>query len=155
MRYAIPQCPECGEFATGVYENILGTALMSVDEDTGEFDFSGETDVSWDSQESVTNDKGEVELTCGGHSWWSAELPDDAVQVIAERWTSSNSDEAQKEGWFISFTDEHGTEGGAITKDDDSEEFKSHAAALRFVKARAKRESELHQKALRICGVSS
>lgn len=150
MKLAVPLCPECGELASSYDENVLASAELTYDEDAGEFEV-GESNVSaWDSTEPVVNEKGELTLNCrSGHSWQSAELPEDAVQVMPEVWSDKDCDAADEEGWNV-FNPETDP---IIEADSDAEEFEDNDAALRFVRARAKRGSELHQKALRVCGL--
>jgi hypothetical protein len=49
MKYAIPNCPECGELLRGESDLTPGCALVTRFED-GSFDYAGETDVFWDGQ---------------------------------------------------------------------------------------------------------
>lgn len=150
MKLANPLCPECGELACSYDENILAAAGLTFDEDSGEFEV-GESNTSWDCTEPVRNSEGELTLNCScGHSWQSAELPDDAVQVIPERWTLADQDKAEDEGWNVFNAESE----PVLEADSDCEEFTDNDAAIRFVTARAKRGSELHAKALRVCGLS-
>ena len=45
---------------------------MHFDEETGEFEYDGETEVNWDSQETITNKAGNSKLSCPNfHTWFS------------------------------------------------------------------------------------
>jgi len=69
MRFNPFQCPECNEPARGTVEIIHGLALLIFDEE-GNADYEGETKVDWDSQTSLTDDRGRVTLECpSGHQW--------------------------------------------------------------------------------------
>jgi hypothetical protein len=64
MKLVTPSCPKCGSPAHGTVENILGTAVINI-EDDGTFEYAGDTDMHWDTQETITNEKGHITLTCG------------------------------------------------------------------------------------------
>lgn len=65
MKLVTPNCPRCGRPAKGTLENILGIALINIEKD-GTFEYSGETDVDWDCQETALDDHGNVMLVCDG-----------------------------------------------------------------------------------------
>lgn len=72
MRFENPNCPECGESLKGTGELVPGTALMSQDDD-GEWEYDGSTEMCWDGQTTETDKDGRVELWCrNGHCWHSA-----------------------------------------------------------------------------------
>ena len=58
-----PKCPHCGGKPGGIEESILGTADIEEGED-GQYDYSGETEVNWDSQEATTDSEGRYTLSC-------------------------------------------------------------------------------------------
>lgn len=76
------KCPECGEPMVGAADWIPGIAWLDRDEDTGEYDYIGETKVFWDGQCNAISIEGgwsDVErrakmvLVCDqGHMWSSA-----------------------------------------------------------------------------------
>ena len=69
MKFKPARCPECGELAKGTAETVPGIALLDFDDD-GNADYSGETKVLWDSQETVCDEDGRVTLVCpDGHDW--------------------------------------------------------------------------------------
>lgn len=68
MRFDKPNCPKCGEPASSVLESLQGDALI-FEQDDGSFDYEGETEVKWDSQETLVSRRGLVTLSCGNHSW--------------------------------------------------------------------------------------
>ena len=71
MKFDPHKCPGCGGNARGTLDNITGTALMYLDVD-GEYEWLGETEVDWDSQESDVL-KGKVNLQCADcRGWWRA-----------------------------------------------------------------------------------
>ena len=71
MKLKIFKCPTCKGLATGTLELLPGVAELNVDE-TGEADYSGTTDIQWDSQSSIKR-RGKYILTCdNGHEWLSA-----------------------------------------------------------------------------------
>jgi hypothetical protein len=58
-------------------ELIYGLALLIFDEE-GNATYEGETEVNWDSQTSLLDDRGQVTLECpNGHQWQAAEDWDD------------------------------------------------------------------------------
>lgn len=72
MLFKAPLCPTCGKTADGTLDVIYGIALAHRNED-GSFDYSGETEVDWDSQKCVESDNpNTVTLQCSaGHRWES------------------------------------------------------------------------------------
>ena len=72
MRFDPCKCPGCGDVATGVLETVSGLALLNVDAD-GSADYAGETDIDWDDQRTLLDDKGHATLRCpNGHQWQAA-----------------------------------------------------------------------------------
>jgi hypothetical protein len=70
--FATPNCPTCGESASGIVESVLGTAELVHNKDGG-FSYAGETEVDWDTQESlVENEK--VSLRCPNNDAWESEV---------------------------------------------------------------------------------
>ena len=71
MKFSIPKCPTCGEFAQGTDERLTGLALLVFDDD-GEANYAGETKIDWDNQTTIFED-GKARLWChNGHTWLSA-----------------------------------------------------------------------------------
>jgi hypothetical protein len=66
-------CPDCGSTDLGTTEQLLGTAFCTV-EDDGEVVHEGETEVSWDTSETIG---GECQ-TCGA-MWEGADWTDNLV----------------------------------------------------------------------------
>jgi hypothetical protein len=65
-------CPECGETVNGTCDQVASTCLLDQDDD-GNFDFSGESEMHWDTSTTETNDKGQWLVCCeNGHEWWAA-----------------------------------------------------------------------------------
>jgi hypothetical protein len=76
MKFQPYRCPECKQLAHGTEETVLATALMNFDSKTNSFEYEGETKVHWNSQETITDEKGRVELSCpNSHSWFATVLP--------------------------------------------------------------------------------
>lgn len=79
-----PVCPGCGEGAVGTVDTIY-LCIAEFDRVAGdkendgnpnEVEYGGNTKVSWDDQETNTNEKGESEVTCeNGHSWFTKITP--------------------------------------------------------------------------------
>ena len=69
MRFDPWKCPKCDQPAAGTVEVIHGLALLLFDEQ-GDAAYAGETKVSWDSQHSLLDSRGQVTLQCSnGHQW--------------------------------------------------------------------------------------
>jgi len=69
MRLDPWKCPECDQPAKGTLETIPGIALLLFDED-GNAEYFGQTDVCWDGQTTVRDDRDRVRLICAdGHEW--------------------------------------------------------------------------------------
>lgn len=75
MRFKPSKCPECGEPPEGMREKLYGLALLTGSDELG-FDYAGETEVDWDSQETVV-EGGLVTLQCANAHAWHAEKEDD------------------------------------------------------------------------------
>ena len=70
MKFKISNCPECGEPPKGIVEELQGLAFL-LEQDDGSFEYAGQTDMWWDSQESLEFD-GKCELMCcNRHLWFS------------------------------------------------------------------------------------
>ena len=65
----VPRCPECGEPARGTVEMVHGVALVYADPATGQPRYAGETDIDWDSQQTVQCDGKPVWICACGHEW--------------------------------------------------------------------------------------
>lgn len=75
MRFAHRLCPKCKTLAKGTVELIQCVALLNFDE-AGNAEYAGESDMAWDTQETMTDRTGRVKLTCdNGHDWFSELLP--------------------------------------------------------------------------------
>lgn len=69
MRFQPWKCPACGEAAKGSLELIEGIAGLSFD-DRGDAEYTGVTDVLWDTQTAIDPEPGVVTLVCSnGHDW--------------------------------------------------------------------------------------
>lgn len=73
--YDKPNCPQCGKPARGTLERLEACAEFVRDE-SGRVDFSGYTEVFFDSALTVRR-RGRVVLLCHcGHDWTARELPE-------------------------------------------------------------------------------
>lgn len=73
MKFARPQCPECGRFADGTVDWIPGKALITFEGDEAFYD--GETEVDWDGQ---TND-------ADVHRGYGKDVPDHTIRLVCPR----------------------------------------------------------------------
>lgn len=71
MKFITSNCPKCGQPAVAILERLY--AWASLYEENGAFDYAGESDVDWDSQEPVETDK-QVDLTCDNKDEWSSDV---------------------------------------------------------------------------------
>lgn len=76
MHFKEPVCPDCGLVATGTLDRIEGIAEFLGDPDPREgFDYSGSTEVLWDTQETQTDPAGGSNrwtlVDEEGHTWHS------------------------------------------------------------------------------------
>ena len=80
MTFDPPTCPECGEPPRGTLETVQACAEFEKDDDDatpeGGYEFSGHTEVFWDSQVTVERN-GKVVLVCpDGDEWEATKLTD-------------------------------------------------------------------------------
>ena len=80
MRFTPWKCPRCGQAAAGTQETIPGLALLMFDDD-GQAEYSGETTVYWNGQESCWDEFGRAILECPNGHAWSAEHEDDVCHL--------------------------------------------------------------------------
>ena len=73
MRFDPLKCPECGENATGILEEIPNcVANLAAPDEKGEVAYDGNTDVNWDGQAPMRDLNGQVQLQCDNdHEWWA------------------------------------------------------------------------------------
>lgn len=72
MTYEPKECPECGELASATEDTLFGSAQMYFDEKSGGFEYAGETTAWWDSQTTITDEKGNHKLRCPNeHNWFA------------------------------------------------------------------------------------
>lgn len=63
-------CPECGDRAYATFERVEARAFLSWEDDSPEAEYFGHTDIMHDTQEVVTDDKGNIFLACRcGNTW--------------------------------------------------------------------------------------
>lgn len=63
----VPVCPECGEIAKGTLEEVQGVALVHADPGDEHPAYSGETEIDWNSQKTVSRGKYPVWVCGCGH----------------------------------------------------------------------------------------
>ena len=72
MRFSPDSCPECGEKVVGTIERMMGVAVLQED-GAGGYEYEGTTKVWWDAQEIISNEEGQVLLTChNSHEWYAS-----------------------------------------------------------------------------------
>lgn len=72
MRWQQNTCPTCAKPAAELAEMVAAQALLTYDEESGEYEYAGESRVCWDGQETLEAD-GMQNLYCeNGHDWWTA-----------------------------------------------------------------------------------
>ena len=66
----------CGQPAQSIEESMTGQAGLVYNPESDSYDYSGNTDVDWNTQVPAKNKCGWVELTCSrGHSWNTGTKP--------------------------------------------------------------------------------
>jgi hypothetical protein len=75
MRWDIEKCPTCGEEVSGTLETVQGQALVTKQDD-GSFEYSGQTRMFWDGQETLQKDGKDVLMCQNGHEWTSTRIED-------------------------------------------------------------------------------
>lgn len=77
MKFDIDKCPECGEFPKSIVESVIVDANISRDNETGLFDYSGSSDVCWDTQEALKNPEKQLHLECPNYHYWYTDFLSD------------------------------------------------------------------------------
>jgi hypothetical protein len=71
MKITPSVCPECGLDVYGTCDQVASTVLLDQQED-GTFEYSGESEMHWDTSTTETNDNGQCRVCCeNGHEWWA------------------------------------------------------------------------------------
>ncbi len=70
MKFNVPLCPECSEPACGLLEELQADANIDFDEETNEYNYTGNTDMYWDTQQPIETPDGRVSLICPNHHEW-------------------------------------------------------------------------------------
>lgn len=73
MRFDPAKCPECGQEPIGTYDTLLCRAEFEKQPD-GSFEFSGNTEIFYDTQETEKDEKGRWKLECRETHTWFARL---------------------------------------------------------------------------------
>lgn len=69
--FAISVCPECGAKPESILENVMAAAQLMMD-DSGNFDYAGESNVHWDTQQVQQNGNKQCQLQCANfHEWYT------------------------------------------------------------------------------------
>lgn len=71
MKLTVPQCPTCQRHAIGTVDVLPATALFNLPGTTGEVEYSGTSEIYWDSQHTQRGESQLPLLTCGEHEWES------------------------------------------------------------------------------------
>ncbi len=72
MKFAVMNCPECGEPARGSIETLSGVAVFTDPAPDGSVDYEGTTDLWWDEQKTIRDAQGRAQLIChNGHDWFT------------------------------------------------------------------------------------
>jgi len=80
MRFDVPRCPTCGGRTRALSERVSVNATLTYDRETRAYDYAGDSDVFWDTQETEHDPDGRVELWCSrGHSWKARISGEDAA----------------------------------------------------------------------------
>ena len=75
MKFAVMNCPECGEPARGSIETLSGVAVFTDPAPDGSVDCEGTTDIWWDEQKTIRDAQGRAQLIChNGHDWFTEEV---------------------------------------------------------------------------------
>jgi hypothetical protein len=70
MTFDVPRCPTCGGRARALSERVSVNAALTYDRERHAYDYAGESEVFWDTQETEHDPDGRVELWCSrGHAW--------------------------------------------------------------------------------------
>lgn len=69
MQFDVTTCPQCGEPANGILEQVQGRAHLEVNTKTGAAEYGGETEMFWDEQRPVLREGKAVLLCHNGHDW--------------------------------------------------------------------------------------
>lgn len=70
MQWEKNKCSECGELAVGILEKVDGFARLKPDNEGG-FDYAGETDMLWDTQDCIVVSGCNILKCANGHTWES------------------------------------------------------------------------------------
>ena len=79
MKWEQQFCPACGEPARSRAETVASQASLLFHLDTEEYDFAGESEVLWDTQEPVVQEGRENLWCANGHEWWTRPVPEPPV----------------------------------------------------------------------------
>lgn len=74
MKLQQPTCPQCQQPATAIIERVTAAALIEEPSPDGSTEYSGQSDIDWDSQRPEVNpETGSNFVTCdNGHQWETA-----------------------------------------------------------------------------------
>lgn len=144
MKFKTIICPHCQQEAKGIIESVQGVALINLYEN-GDADYAGETDVDWDTQQSVRSERGQYTLVCPqGHDWLSyleddpdppPGCPEDYFVVWRIEVSASSPQDAAEQA-FSSMIDDKST-ATVFDVFGPTPEEKSYQVDLRFDEAKA------------------
>ena len=76
MRFDPDKCPTCGEDPDSIIERVYGRARLG-DRADDKFDYDGDTDMAWDTQEPVRDEDDQVTLCCPSRHSWQATMTEE------------------------------------------------------------------------------
>ena len=84
-----------GTYIKGTLETITGVAMISIEganpNGTFAYDYEGETDIDWNSQTTVENDKGTVFVDDDGDQWSG-----DQLVLVEGEWSGNTFEEYEE-----------------------------------------------------------
>ena len=71
MKFEIDKCPKCGGDIHGTEDTLCATAELIRDDETGEYEYEGRTEIWWDSQTTDAGPSGHPLVRCSDceHIW--------------------------------------------------------------------------------------
>jgi len=71
MKFEIDKCPKCGGDIHGTEDTLYATAELIRDDETGEYEYEGRTEIWWDSQTTDAGPSGHPLVRCSDceHIW--------------------------------------------------------------------------------------
>lgn len=71
FKFEIKKCPQCGHAPVSILESVLCDAFINEDYEGG-FDYAGESEIAWDTQETQIDSELRCYLMCPQkHTWYT------------------------------------------------------------------------------------